>query len=64
MAVPEERNKMPPNDPKAAGNRLTRAGLSPTVEKMFGALVDRSDESREDTSSESEALRTKRLGAA
>ena len=47
MAVPEEHKTIRENEPKASGGRLTRAGLSPTVEKMFGALVDKFDESNE-----------------
>ena len=38
-------------------------GLSPTVEKMFGALADGSDETKEDYFSELEAKRASQPGA-
>lgn len=64
MVVPEERNQTQQREPEAAGNELMRLGLSPTVEKMFGALVDKFEEPEEVTSSESEAPQPKRPGAA
>lgn len=64
MVVLEERNQTQQREAEAADNELMRLGLSPTVEKMFGALVDRSEEPKEITPSESEAPQPKRLGAA
>ena len=64
MAPPEQRSKDRQTEPKTPGNRLTRTGLSPTVEKMFGALVEKVDEANKVTSPEPEAPRPKQPGAA
>ena len=42
MAVTEQRDDGQSDERKAVEQRLTRTGLSPTVERMFGALVDES----------------------
>ena len=52
------------DDPKAVRKRLTGMYLSPTVERMFGALVDVSDEDAEDRSSEVKTPQASRPGAA
>ena len=57
MAVPEGRDNVTPGGRKTPGQVSSRTGLSPTVEKMFGALVDASDEGEEDNSAESEGIR-------
>ena len=56
MAGTEERDDVMPCDRKAK-NAPIGAGLSPTVERMFGAHVDRPDEDEEDHSAQSEAGR-------
>lgn len=63
MAMPEERDDVTPSDKKTPGQRLTQAGLSPTVEKMFGVLVDGSDEAKEDYLAELEAKRAPRFSS-
>ena len=52
--MPEERNDVMPNDQEATSPKALRGGLSPTVERMFGALVDSDDETGGDSSAESE----------
>ena len=64
MTVPEKRHDMRSNDPKTGGKRLTGKGLSPAVEKMFGALVDEQDAAGTESSPELETLRASRPGAA
>ena len=64
VAGSEEPDETQPGEAKSPGKRLTRGGLSPTVEKMFGALADRFDEPKEAPSSETEPMRTSRPGAA
>ena len=44
MAVPEKRDEVTPRERKTQGQLPVRIGLSPTVERMFGALVAGSDE--------------------
>ena len=43
MAVPDNRVDATPADQKTPRQVSIRTGLSPTVEKMFGALVDGTD---------------------
>ena len=40
MTVPEERDNLEDVEPDSSVKRVTDRGLSPAVEKMFGALVD------------------------
>ena len=47
MAVAGQREQMRPDDQLAPEKQVARGGLSPTVEKMFGALVDNVEESGE-----------------
>ena len=47
MPVSGQREQMQPDDPLAPEKQVARGGLSPTVEKMFGALVDNVEESGE-----------------
>ena len=47
MPVSGQREQMQPDDPLAPEKQVARGGLSPTVEKMFGALVDIVEESGE-----------------
>ena len=55
MAEPQECDDMMPGDKQSPPP--VRTGLSPTVEKMFGALADGADEAKEDYFSELEAKR-------
>ena len=64
MTVPEQRDNGQSEGPKTARRGLTRTGLSPTVERMFGALVDRCDEMASDLPSDAEAPPVSRPGAA
>ena len=54
MAVPEERDDVMLGDQKVPRQVPLRVGLSPTVERMFGALVDSADEADGDSSAELE----------
>ena len=64
MADPEKRDEVQDVEPKASVRRLTGMGLSPTVEKMFGALVDEPAAAGAQSTSEPEAQRASRPGAA
>ena len=64
MTVPEHRDERQSDQSKTVGTGLTRTGLSPTVERMFGALVDQYDDTGSDLSSETEAPPAARPGAA
>lgn len=64
MAAPEHRDERQTDESKTAGRGVTRTGLSPTVEKMFGALVDERGDTGSDLSSETEAPPASRPGAA
>ena len=64
MAVAEKPEKLRSDDAKAAQGRPARAGLSPTVERMFGALVDSSEEPGGSSALEPEATHAPRPGAA
>ena len=55
IAVSEERDDRMVDDQEVPRPAPLRVGLSPTVEKMFGALVDLTDESDEDGSAELDA---------
>ena len=63
MADPEKRDEVQDAEPKASVRRLTGMGLSPTVEKMFGALVDEQAAAGAQSTSEPEAQRASRPGA-
>ena len=63
MAVPEERDDVTSSEQKTPGQVPLRTGLSPTVEGMFGALVEGSDQSKEEYFGELEAKRGSRLGS-
>ncbi|MDE0342631.1 MAG: hypothetical protein OXK82_05575 [Deltaproteobacteria bacterium] len=64
MPLPEQQNRDRQTKQSAQESGLTQTGLSPIVEKMFGALVENFDETKEVTSPESEASKPKRPGAA
>ena len=64
MADPEKRDEVQDAEPKASVRRLTGMGLSPTVEKMFGALVDEQAADGAQPTSEPGAQRASRPGAA
>ena len=52
MAVSEERDEARDAEPKAPVRRVTGVGLSPAVEKMFGALVEEQAPARAQPASE------------
>lgn len=52
--MPEERDEAMLDDQKASRQIPYRTGLSPTVERMFGALVDSTDEADGDNAAELE----------
>jgi len=54
MAMPEERDEVMLDDQEIPRHVPYRVGLSPTVEKMFGALVDLTDETDGDNAAELE----------
>ena len=64
MSVPEKRDEARDAEPKAPVKRVTRVGLSPAVEKMFGALVDEEVGAGAQSTSEAETQRASRPGAA
>lgn len=64
MSVPEKRDEARDAEPKASVKRATGVGLSPAVEKMFGALVDEEGATGVPSPSEAEAQRASRPGAA
>ena len=64
MAVAEKPEELRSDDAKAAQGRPARAGLSPAVERMFGALVNSSEEPGVSSASEPEATHAPRPGAA
>ena len=59
-----KRDEVQDAEPKAPVRRVTGVGLSPTVEKMFGALVDEQAATGAQPTSEPEAQRSSRPGAA
>ncbi len=61
--MPQKRDEAAPRAGKAPRQVPLRTGLSPTVEKMFGALVDPSDEGEENDSALSEGNRASRPGS-
>ena len=63
VAMSEERDNVTPSDKKTPQQRPIQSGLSPTVEKMFGALVDGADEAKEDYFAELEAKRASQLSS-
>ena len=63
MAVPDNRVDATPADQKTPRQVSIRTGLSPTVEKMFGALVDGTDQEREEYVAEPEGKRAERLSS-
>ena len=54
LVMTEERSDIMPEDQEVARRVHLRPGLSPTVERMFGALVDSSDEAEGDKAAELE----------
>ena len=64
VAVLEKRDERQSDEPKTAGRGLTRPGLSPTVERMFGGLVDEYDDMGSDLPAETEAPAAAQPGAA
>lgn len=63
MVDPEKRDEVQDAEPKVPVRRVTGVGLSPTVEKMFGALVDEQAAAGTQPTSEPEAQRASRSGA-
>ena len=64
MAVPEQRDEARDAEPKPPVKRLTGVGLSPTVERLFGALIDEPPAAGTQSAPEPEAQRAPRPGAA
>lgn len=64
MSGPEKRDEVPDAEPKAPVRRVTGVGLSPAVERMFGALVDERAAAATQSTSEAEVQRASRPGAA
>ena len=64
MTGPEQHDEAADATPKAPVKRVRRPGLSPAVEKMFGALVDEQAPAAVQPAPESEARRAPRPGAA
>ena len=64
MPLPEQREDDRSDAPKPVAKRPIGTGLSPTVERMFGALLDEGDTAGADSSPESETRRGRRPGAA
>ena len=64
MPVPEQREDDRSDAPNPVAKRPIGTGLSPTVERMFGALLDEGDTAGAPSSSESETHRSQRPGAA
>ncbi len=62
MAESQDRDDMTSDDHPPLSPSI-RIGLSPTVEKMFGALADETNEAKEDYFSELEAKRASQPGA-
>ena len=60
MAVPEKRDDVTPGHRETPERARLRIGLSPTVERMFGALVDAPDEADDDNAAGSEGKRASR----
>ena len=60
MTIPEKRDEAPDAEPKASVKRLTGVGLSPAVEKLFGALVDEQAAAGAPSASQPEAERASR----
>ena len=54
MAVPEEHDNASPDEVRTRRKLAIGEGLSPTVEKMFGALAAGSDEDEEENPAELE----------
>ena len=61
---PEKRDEVQGAAPGGPVRRLTSVGLSPTVERMFGALIEDQVTAGAQPTSEPEAQRTSRPGAA
>ena len=64
MIDPDKRDEVQGAAPEGPARRLTTVGLSPTVERMFGALVEDQATAGAQPTSEPEAQRTSRPGAA
>ena len=64
MTAPENRDKVANAGPEAPAPRVTGVGLSPAVEKMFGALVDEQATAVAQSTTEPEARRASQPGAA
>lgn len=63
MTGPKQRDEAADTGPEAPVTRVTGMGLSPAVEKMFGALVDEQAAGAKSTA-KPEARRAARPGAA
>ena len=64
MTVPEQCDEVADARPEAPVRRVGGLGLSPAVEKMFGALVDEQAATGAQPTAEPEARRATRPGAA
>ena len=64
MTVSEERDDIVEAEPESNLKRITCRGLSPAVEKMFGALVDEPATAGALSDSTPDARRAARSGAA
>lgn len=64
MIDPKRRDEVQDAEPKAPVRRVTGVGLSPTVERMFGALIDEQAAAGAQPTSEPKVRRASRPGAA
>ena len=64
MTATENRDEVADAGPEAPAPRVTGLGLSPAVEKMFGALIDEQGAAAAQSNAEPEARRASRPGAA
>ena len=63
MTAPQQSDEVAGAGPESKVKRVTGRGLSPAVEKMFGALVDEQAAAGAQPGSKSDARRTVRPGA-
>ena len=64
MTAPENRDEVADAGTEAPAPRVTGVGLSPAVEKMFGALIDEQATAAAQSTAEPKARRASRSGAA
>ena len=64
MTAPKNRDEVADAGPESPAPRVTGVGLSPAVEKMFGALIDEQAAAAAQSTAEPKARRASRPGAA